>query len=154
MKRWAVRWARTVGVTPPHVTRAGPGVPLVHTYLIIPMKTGSDLIAEAKTRIRQVTVAEVQQALAGAAAPLVIDCREPQETNLGRIPGAVVIPRGVLETKIEAVAPRDADIVLYCASGNRSALAADTMQQMGYTRVASMAGGFGGWAAAGGPVEG
>ena len=88
------------------------------------MKTGSDLIAEAKTRIRQVTVAEVQQALAGAAAPLVIDCREPQETNLGRIPGALVIPRGVLETKIEAVAPRDADIVLYCASGNRSAPAA------------------------------
>lgn len=116
-------------------------------------KTASDLIAESKSRIRQVTVAEVQQALAGTAPPMVIDCREPQETNLGRIPGALVIPRGVLETKIEAVAPRDAEIVLYCASGNRSALAADTMQQMGYTRVASMAGGFGGWAAAGGPVE-
>jgi len=117
------------------------------------IKSGADLIAEAKTRIRQVSVAEVQQALAGAAPPVLIDCREPQETNLGRIPGAVVIARGVLETKIEAMAPRDADIVLYCASGNRSALAADTMQQMGYTRVASMAGGIGAWAAAGGAVE-
>lgn len=117
------------------------------------IKSGADLIAEAKTRIRQVTVAEVQQALGSGSAPMLIDCREPQETNLGRIPGAIVIPRGTLETKIEAVAPRDADIVLYCASGNRSALAADTLQQMGYTRVASMAGGFGGWATAGGPVE-
>lgn len=58
------------------------------------MKTASDLIAESKSRIRQVTVAEVQQALAGTAPPMVIDCREPQETNLGRIPGALVIPAG------------------------------------------------------------
>ncbi|MFM9014215.1 MAG: rhodanese-like domain-containing protein, partial [Gemmatimonadota bacterium] len=58
-------------------------------------KTASDLIADAKSRIRQVSVAELQQALAGATAPLVIDCREPQETNLGRIPGALE-PVGLL----------------------------------------------------------
>ena len=83
-----------------------------------------------------------------------LDCREPNETNLGRIPGAVVIPRGTLETKIEAVVPRERALIIYCAGGNRSALAADTLQQMGYTNVASMAGGWGAWVAAGGAVEG
>jgi len=82
-----------------------------------------------------------------------LDCRDLQEVNLGKIPSAAHISRGNLETKVEAVIPRDANVVIYCASGNRSAFAADTMQQMGYQHVASMAGGFRGWAEAGGAVE-
>lgn len=82
-----------------------------------------------------------------------LDVRDLQEVNLGKIPGALHISRGNLETKVEAVIPRDARIVLYCASGNRSAFAADTLHEMGYERVASMAGGFGAWVAAGGDVE-
>lgn len=118
------------------------------------IKTGADLIAEAKNRIRQVSIEDVKRFLEGPDKPLLLDVREPQETNLGRLPGAVVIPRGTMETKIEAVAPRDAFVVIYCASGNRSALAADTLQQMGYHNVASMMDGFNGWVVSGGPVEG
>jgi rhodanese-related sulfurtransferase len=73
--------------------------------------------------------------------------------NLGKIPGAVHISRGNLETKVEAVIPRDANLVIYCASGNRSALAAVTLKEMGYQNVASMSGGFRGWVEAGGDVE-
>ena len=118
------------------------------------IKSGADLINEAKARIRESTTGELKGAIGGPNAPLILDCREPNETNLGRIPGAIVIPRGTMETKIEAIVPRDAHLVIYCASGNRSALAADTLQQMGYTNVSSLAGGWSGWVAAGGPVEG
>jgi rhodanese-related sulfurtransferase len=117
-------------------------------------KTGADLIAEAKTRIRLVTIADVKGMLAAPDAPRLLDVREPNETNLGRLPGATVIPRGQLETKVEAIFPRDARIVIYCASENRSSLAADTMREMGYTNVVAMAGGWGGWVASGGAVEG
>lgn len=112
------------------------------------------MIADAKTRIREVTAAEVKQSLGQPAAPVLLDVREPNETNLGRIPGAIVIPRGTMESKIEPLIPRDAKLVIYCAGGNRSALAADTLQQMGYSNVASMAGGWGAWISADGPVEG
>ncbi|MBX7118650.1 MAG: rhodanese-like domain-containing protein [Gemmatimonadaceae bacterium] len=117
------------------------------------IKTGADLIAEAKNRIRQVSIEEVRAQLGAPGAPVLLDVREPNETNLGRLPGAIVLPRGTMETKIEALVPRDAYLVIYCASGNRSALAADTLQQMGYHNVASMMDGFNGWAVSGGPVE-
>jgi rhodanese-related sulfurtransferase len=122
--------------------------------MLMPIKTGAQMIAEAKSRIREVTVAELQQALAGPDAPVLLDCREPNETNLGRLPGAIVLARGNLETGIEARVPRDANLVIYCARGNRSAFAADTLQQMGYTNVASLAGGWGAWVTSGGAVEG
>ncbi len=117
------------------------------------IKSGADMIAESKNRIREVSIDEVKKMVGASGAPLLLDVREPQETNLGRIPGAIVIPRGTMETKIESVAPREAFVVIYCASGNRSALAADTLQQMGYHNVASMAGGFNAWAVSGGAVE-
>lgn len=117
------------------------------------MKSGTDLIDEAKTRVREVTVAEAI-ALHRKGGATFLDVRDQQEVNLGRIPGAVHISRGNLETKVEGVVPRDADVVLYCASGNRSALAADTMRQMGYATVSSLAGGFRGWAEAGGGIDG
>jgi sulfur-carrier protein adenylyltransferase/sulfurtransferase len=110
-----------------------------------------DILQQTKQRIREVSVDEVQARLADpAAAPVVVDVREPEEYEQGYVPGAVHIPRGYLEMRIEEKAPdREAPIVLYCAGGVRSALAADTLQQMGYTNVASMAGGFGRWKDAG-----
>jgi rhodanese-related sulfurtransferase len=117
------------------------------------MKTAPELIAEAKARIKQVNVSEVMEMMKGKNPPTLLDVRDLQEVNLGKIPGAVHISRGNLETKVEAVIPRDANVVIYRASGNRSAFAADTLQQMGYQHVASMAGGFRGWAEAGGAVE-
>ena len=114
-------------------------------------KSGTDLINESKSRIREIAAADaVKNPEPGT---VYFDCREPNEYALGHIPGAVFIPRGNLETKIEAAISRDKKILIYCASGNRSALAADTMQQMGYTDVASMSGGFRGWVDAGGEVE-
>ncbi|MGQ0649155.1 MAG: rhodanese-like domain-containing protein [Gemmatimonadaceae bacterium] len=118
------------------------------------MKTAADLINEAKARITEVTPQQTMAMLGGNPSMLLIDCREPNEYNLGHIPGAMFIARGGLEQRIELVAPRDRQIVLYCASGNRSALAADTLQQMGYSDVASMSGGFRGWVEAEGEIEG
>jgi rhodanese-related sulfurtransferase len=118
------------------------------------MKTGSDLIAEAKTRIREISVHDMKAMLAAGANAVYLDVREPQEWNLGHVPTAMHIPRGILEGRVEAAIPRDAKVVIYCAAGNRSALAADTMQQMGYADVVSVAGGWRDWVAADGPVEG
>lgn len=115
------------------------------------MKTGTDMINDAKARIRQVTP---QDALNEQSSAVFVDCREPNEFNLGHVPGAVFIPRGQLEQQIEARVARERRIIIYCASGNRSALGADTLQQMGYTNVASLAGGFRGWVEAGGEVDG
>jgi len=81
--------------------------------------------------------------------------RERDEYEQGFIPGAVHIPRGNLESRIEAQVPdRATPVIIYCASGNRSALAADTMQQMGYQDVASLVGGWRDWVGSGGQVDG
>lgn len=116
------------------------------------MKSGTDLINESKARIKQIDAAEAL-ALHQRGGVTFLDVRDQQEVNLGKIPDALHISRGNLETKIEAVIPRDAEVVIYCASGNRSAFAADTMQAMGYTNVCSLAGGFRGWAEAGGDID-
>lgn len=116
-------------------------------------KTGTDLVNEAKQRIREVTPREVLAMQRQNADVMYLDVREPNEWNLGHLPNAVHIPRGHLESNIEARADRDQTIVIYCARGNRSALAADTLQQMGYQNVTSMAEGFGGWVAIGGDIE-
>ncbi len=114
-------------------------------------KSGAELIAEAKRRIKEITPSEAMAETGDVQVYL--DCREPQEYNLGHIPGSVFIPRGQLETKVEGAIPREKKVVIYCASGNRSALAAETMMQMGYGDVASMSSGFRGWVEAGGEVE-
>lgn len=116
-------------------------------------KTYHDLVCEAKTRVKEVTAAETAEILKGHNGTVLIDCREPNEAALGTIAGAVIIPRGILEQNIERVAQRQQKVILYCASGNRSALAADTLREMGYEDVATMAGGFRAWIAAGGDVE-
>jgi rhodanese-related sulfurtransferase len=115
------------------------------------MPSGSDLISAAKSRIREISP---KDAAAKHGSAVFLDVREPQESNLGTIPGAVLCPRGMLEVKVEGLlAARDAEIVVYCAGGGRSALAADTLQQMGYTNVVSLAGGFRDWAMSGGAVD-
>lgn len=114
-------------------------------------KTGAEITAEAKSRVRELSAPEAMQA--AGANTVFLDCREPNEWNLGRLPGAVFIPRGTLEGKVEGVIPREKQVIVYCARGNRSALAADTLQQMGYTNVASMKGGIRGWMDAGGDIE-
>lgn len=117
------------------------------------MKSGTDLINAAKQRIRQVTPQETKAMLERGEKVVLLDVRDQNEVNLGRIPGAVHISRGTLEGKVEGAVPRDAAVVVYCATGNRSALAAVTLQEMGYTNVASMSGGFRDWATQVGEVD-
>jgi rhodanese-related sulfurtransferase len=117
------------------------------------IRTYQDLLADARTRIRETPLAEARSLQEQNASVVFLDCREPNEYNLGRIPGAVFIPRGKLESDVEARVPRDAQVIVYCANGNRSAFAADTLQQMGYENVTSMAQGWNAWIAAGGAVE-
>jgi len=115
-------------------------------------KTGTDLTNEAKGRITEVSPADAVAAHA-AGGTVFLDVREPNEWNLGHVPGAIHIPRGQLEGKIEASVDRGSSVIVYCASGNRSAFAADTMQQMGYGSVRSLKDGFRGWAEGGGEIE-
>lgn len=115
------------------------------------IKSGADLIEEAKARIREVTPKEV---MADTNPDLVLlDVRERNEWNLGHLPNAMHLARGSIETKIEALIPRDKHVVIYCQSGNRSAFVADTLQQMGYEDVASMSRGIVGWVDEGGEVD-
>ena len=116
-------------------------------------KTAAELIEEAKKRIKEVTPTEAMQMRAADPDIVYLDVRESMEWNLGRIPGAIFIPRGNLEAQVEGAIPRDRKVIIYCARGNRSALAADTMQEMGYADVASMSQGIIGWVDAGGEVE-
>ena len=116
-------------------------------------KSYHDLVLEAKTRVAEVTAGDGIRIVSEHPDTVVIDCREPNEAALGTIAGAVVIPRGLLEQNIERVANRDQKVIVYCAAGNRSALAADTLREMGYKDVATMAGGFRAWVEAGGEID-
>lgn len=115
------------------------------------------LVADAKTRVTEIDVAEYQRRLAdpGSARPLLIDVRDGDEVAaLGLPAGAVHLSRGRLEGQIESAVPDlGTPIVCICAGGNRSALAAESLQRMGYTNVASFIGGFGAWTKAGLPVS-
>ncbi len=115
-------------------------------------KTGQDLIEEAKRQIDEVTPEQVRDMQARNESVVYLDVREPNEWNLGRMPEAIHLPRGNLEGKVEGLIDRNQKVVVYCARGNRSALAALTMKQMGYENVSSMARGFLGWADIGGEV--
>jgi sulfur-carrier protein adenylyltransferase/sulfurtransferase len=111
------------------------------------MRSGRDLIKEIRAKVKEVDPSEVRdlQQRNGAEPDLVIvDVREQGEWDQGHIPGAIHVPRSYLESRFENFVPqRDKKIVLYCATGQRSALAANTLEeQMGYEDVASMNGGF------------
>ena len=107
------------------------------------MPSYRELLAEAKSRIQEVSP-EAAEAKLGQATFL--DVREQDEFDAGIVPGAIHIPRGFLESQVESKIPdRDAPVIVYCAGGMRSAFAAETMKELGYTNVVSMAGGFGQW---------
>lgn len=120
-----------------------------------------DLVAEAKARIAEVSALEARALLEQHPDALVLDVREHPELGAGRLPAALHVPRGVLEPKAAADSPaRDRAfddlervILTYCASGVRSALAADALQVLGFTEVRSLAGGFAAWSEAGLPVD-
>ena len=107
--------------------------------------SGAEIIKQIKERIHEADPAEVRAGLGNGV--VLVDVREGEEFERERIPGAVHVPRGYLESRIEgAVSDRDAHVVLYCASGQRSALAADTLENLlGYTNVESMTGGITLW---------
>jgi rhodanese-related sulfurtransferase len=114
------------------------------------MKNAHDLVLEAKAQIHEVALEDAETAI--RAADLLLDVREADEFDAGHIPGAVNIPRGVLEFKLSndpALCARELNIVLYCKTSGRAALAACSLQAMGYRQVQSLAGGFDAWSAAG-----
>lgn len=117
------------------------------------------LIARAKSEIEECDMAKVEKAIQDGSH-LIVDVREPEEFSLGHLVGAINVPRGVLEFRtdpgypgsISSLSDKAAKIILYCRSGARSALAAQSLGQLGYTAVTSMAGGFMAWEGAKLPV--
>jgi rhodanese-related sulfurtransferase len=114
------------------------------------MKSAHDLVLAAKTRITEVDLSQAEVAIRDA--DLLIDVREADEYSAAHIPGAINIPRGLLEFKLSndaQLAERKLKLVLYCKNSGRSALAADALREMGYRNVLSLAGGIEAWQAAG-----
>jgi rhodanese-related sulfurtransferase len=117
------------------------------------MKGWKDLVSEAKQEVALLQVGEVHAMLEKKAEFLLIDVREQDEYRQGHIPEGVSIPRGILEGTVERkISDRTQKIVLHCAGGGRSAVAAQSLKKMGYENVASMEGGFGAWVRAGYPL--
>jgi rhodanese-related sulfurtransferase len=112
------------------------------------------LVNDAKTRIREVTIDETQQRMQSDKRVRLIDVREDNEWEAGHAAGSSHLGKGIIERDIEATVPDKAtELILYCGGGYRSALAADVLQQMGYTNVFSMAGGWKAWKDSGAPIE-
>ncbi len=112
------------------------------------------LCEDARSRIREVTAGDVKRKLDAGEKFHFIDVREDHEWNQGHAAGAEHLGRGIIERDIENIVPdKEAEIVLYCGGGYRSALAADNLQKMGYRNVLSMAGGFRAWREGGYPTE-
>jgi len=108
------------------------------------------LVDDAKARVRETDVQAVQARLARGEKFHLVDVREDSEWEKGHIPGAIHLSKGIIERDVEKTIPDpDAEIVLYCGGGFRSALAADALQRMGYRNVISMDGGWSGWNEAG-----
>ena len=117
------------------------------------MPTYRELLEQTKREIDEVDASRARQLLEEDAA-LAIDVREREEWDEGHLPGAVHVPRGHLESRIERASPaKDRPLVVYCASGNRSAFAAKTLEELGYEHVVSLTGGFTDWKRNGLPFE-
>jgi rhodanese-related sulfurtransferase len=113
-----------------------------------------EIVNDAKSRVAETNVKEVKQRLDKGDKFTLVDVREESEWARGHLPGAVHLSKGVIERDIEAkVADKNAELVLYCGGGFRSALAADNLQKMGYKKVISMDGGWRGWTEAGYPTS-
>jgi rhodanese-related sulfurtransferase len=123
------------------------------------MATATEMVTAAKAGVENLTPAEVADEIENAEV-LLVDIREPNETEQEIIEGALLAPRGMLEFYADPSTPyhleefeRDRRIVLYCSAGSRSALGAQTLQEIGYSNIAHLDGGIKGWKEAGYPVE-
>lgn len=113
-----------------------------------------ELVESARKQVKEFSVDEVKEKLDSGETLRLIDVREGEEFARGRLPGAESLCKGIIERDIEKLAPdADTPLVLYCGGGYRSALAAENLQRMGYTNVASMWGGWRAWTEASYPVE-
>jgi rhodanese-related sulfurtransferase len=122
------------------------------------MKKAADLVAEAKAQIENLDPDAVEAEMASGA--VLVDVREPEEVEAGHIPGSVHVPRGMLEFRADPSSPYhqepldpSARVIVHCAGGGRSALAAARLKEMGYERVAHLDGGINAWKEAGKPIE-
>jgi rhodanese-related sulfurtransferase len=112
------------------------------------------LCDDAKTRVREISVADVKRKQDAGEGVRLIDVREDHEWAAGHAAGAEHLGRGIIERDIEKMVPnKDEDVILYCGGGYRSALTADNLQRMGYRRILSMAGGIRAWRDAGYPMD-
>ena len=120
-----------------------------------------DFVKSAKSVIREVNAEQLKAKLDAGEDMLLVDVRESSEHEQGHIRGAMLVPRGILEAAADPGYPknvpdlvnaRNRQVVLYCATGGRSAMGAAVLQMMGFTNVVSLAGGYGGWEQAGMPV--
>jgi len=110
------------------------------------------LVDDARKRVTEITIEDVHAMIERNVDVEILDVREESEWAAGHLPRAKHMGKGVIERDIEASVARDRPIVLYCGGGYRSALAADSIQKMGYTNVSSMDGGFRAWNEAGFPI--
>src|ERR1043166_4195818 len=116
-------------------------------------KTYKQVMDEAKKLVPEVSPEDVKKKLDRGEHPVVLDVREKEEFRQGYLPGAISLPRGFLEMRVEETVPdKDAPIVAYCAGGTRSLLAGRILKELGYTNVVSMRGGFTGWKNQGLPI--
>ncbi len=118
------------------------------------MPSYRELLQQVKSEIEEVDAPQARELLASPEPPFLVDVREPDEWSEGHIPGAVHVPRGYLESRIEQSAPdRSRPVVVYCAGGSRSAFAVKTLEELGYENVVNLAGGFTDWKRNGFPID-
>jgi rhodanese-related sulfurtransferase len=109
----------------------------------MPLVPSAELVARAKAAVPTVTCAEAAKRIREEPDLVLLDVREPEEHARGSVPGAVNVPRGLLEMKVGTIAPDgDRPILIHCAGGGRAALAAKTLQEMGYRKVVAVDGAF------------
>jgi len=112
------------------------------------------IVQEARANMQECSIDELKHKLDGATKPILIDVREESEYAQGHVPGSIHLSKGIIERDIESVIPDpDTEVYLLCGGGFRSALAADNLSKMGYSRVVSVDGGWRAWTAAGYPVS-
>ena len=115
--------------------------------------TAKDLVAEAQKKITTISVSEAKAQL-DKGGVVFLDCREPKEYKSGHVPGAINIPRGLLEFQIGSkITDKNALVIMYCKSGGRASLGCCSIDKMGYKNVKNMGGGWKAWVKAGYPVE-